>query len=224
MRRIITLRLVLAIICILTQLTLILLCSCTLNAVDKLSELTNPALIESVCVDETNLSLQYEAPSYYDLVLWEPSTKGPYRLYYGEWIVKDVISQHLRLGGDEGYEDLLNMNIYYDESTFKNSLGMLTQNPAYDISIIPYNEFSNQFFPEQWLNEWLQDTNYFAFVQIINVKNGVDDSFYEKAGSEFVVVDDNTLIMFAYNCLYRLERVSSTRNGYGLADFTYQER
>lgn len=145
-----------------------------------------------------------------------------YKLFYGSWEYKKVVSQHMRLGGDEGFNNLLGKTVTYHSEYFEDSLGKIN-NPTYLISIYPINQNEyNQFFLEQiGIEELLPQRNYFVLIQIVNksdeLKTGLN-------GFTFIIKDNNTMYSFDNNCIYELARV-----GYiDYYDFdvepTYQER
>ncbi len=157
-------------------------------------------------------------------------TSSPYKLFYGEWEVTEIVSKHMRIGGDNGYEKIVGTKIYYDEFLYKNSykLGLEVKNPIYAISIIPIKDNSyNQFFTNQiGIETLLPNANYFVFVQVVGLMNE-NNQFeygrdYEYIGREFLIKDNDTMFMFDYNCIYKLNRVSNIYDED--IDITYQER
>ncbi|MDR2024427.1 MAG: hypothetical protein LBQ71_14545 [Hungatella sp.] len=133
-----------------------------------------------------------------------------YKLFYGTWKYVEVVSQHIRLGGDEGYMDLLGEIVTYHPDYFENSLGKI-YDPMYLLSIYPINQdHYNQFFLDQvGIETLLPDENYFTLVQIAykaNTKIGNN-------GFTFFIDDDTTMYAFDNNCIYKLTRISYI-NGY----------
>lgn len=137
-----------------------------------------------------------------------------YKLFYGTWEVTSVISEHRLLGGDEGYEDVLNTQITYLPEYYEYSDGIRIDDPDYLISILPMSEvyLSSQ---EQSINAILPENDYVVYIQIAGLQN---------LGSEFFLKDDNTLYCVANNCIYELTRESYMPDYDPYYDTDYQER
>ncbi len=144
-----------------------------------------------------------------------------YKMFYGTWKFDKVVSQHGRLGGDEGYEKLLGQIVTYDPTYVENSSGIM-YDPTYYISIHPIIQGRyNQFFQEQeGLETLLPNKDYFIFVQIEYKKN----SEIERTGFEFLIDNDDVMYVLDKNCIYKLIRVNYMP-GYNPDEIvTYQER
>lgn len=128
-----------------------------------------------------------------------------YKLFYGEWKVEEVLFEHPRIGPDEGYLDIIGKTVYYDKTLYKEDGNMISDEPFYDIAIIPRTNkpFESDFWGE--FDMGLGD-KYFVFVSI-NFDWVFDEREFPFA-SEFYIKDDNTLILSSHNCLYRMSRVS----------------
>ena len=146
-----------------------------------------------------------------------------YKLFYGTWRVSKLISQHLRLNGDEGYEQFLGRIVEYG-SDYYISDGEKVDNPNYQFSIIPISNESSFFFPEQAsVTGLLPDAQFFVFVQIVGMSY-LDSNSEEYIGMEFLIKDNNTMYIFNKNCLYELTRVSFMDDYDARQNLTYQER
>lgn len=137
-----------------------------------------------------------------------------YKLFYGTWEVTGVISEHRLLGGDEGYEDVLNTQITYLPEYYEYGGGIRIDDPDYLISILPMSEvyLSSQ---EQSINAILPENDYVVYIQIAGRQD---------LGSEFFLKDDNTLYCVANNCIYELTRESYMPDYDPYYDTDYQER
>ncbi|MDL2302673.1 hypothetical protein LJC58_10050, partial [Lachnospiraceae bacterium OttesenSCG-928-D06] len=145
-----------------------------------------------------------------------------YKLFYGSWEYVEVVSQHKRLGADDGYDSLLGERITYHPEYFEDSSGSINS-PTYLVSLYPLNRNEyNQFFPEQiGLEELLPNAEYFSLVEIVNKPNELETNLN---GFIIIIKDDSTIYAFDNNCIYRLERVGYI-NGYDSnSKPQYQER
>lgn len=127
-----------------------------------------------------------------------------YKLFYGTWNVTDIISEHRRLGGDEGYEDALNMQITYLPEYYECGDDIRIDIPDYLVSILPMSEvyLSSQ---EQSIKDLLPDNDYVVYIQVTGQMQGMEEQYL---GTEFFIKDDNTLYCVANNCIYELTRES----------------
>lgn len=143
-----------------------------------------------------------------------------YKLFYGTWEYKKIVSQHRGLGGDVGCGDLIGKTITYTPEYFENETGRFN-NPDYRTFVYPVLEDGeNQFFEKQTaIDELLPDTDFFVYVDIANRLVGQDMKWY---GYEIIVKDDKTLYAYDYNCIYELERISYGED-YQEEDISYQE-
>lgn len=72
-----------------------------------------------------------------------------------------VVSEHIRLGGDEDYQSLLGEKVVYSSDYFACGEEIRIDNPNYLITIVPLRENGKQFFNEQIdLKSFCQNKNY----------------------------------------------------------------
>jgi len=134
-----------------------------------------------------------------------------YKLFYGTWEVTSIVSEHGRLGGDEGYEDILGMQITYLPDKYEFGGIVSIDNPNYLMSVFPINSYFLSDQRQASVTTLMPDSDYFVWVQIVDkptTETGMDYGFESYVGNEFFVGDDNTLYSFDYNCIYELKRVS----------------
>lgn len=184
---------------------------------ENVLEIPNETNVETSAIE----SVEIEAHIY--------QQNDAYKIFYGKWEVTEVISQH-RLGGDVGYEDIIGRQIVYLPEVYECN-GISIENPNYLMTIFPADcpqSFVDDFIV---LNAILPDSEYYVWVQIVD-KPIWDEGEYDAEqygiepyiGSEFFVVDDNTLYCMDYNCLYKLTRVSYMEGYNKIEATTYQER
>lgn len=144
-----------------------------------------------------------------------------YQIFFGTWQFTEVVSQHGRLGGDEGYEDLIGKYVTYRQDLFENEEKSIV-NPEYSVIIIPIrNNSYNPFFTEQiGLEKLLPEADYAVFIQIIHKPSG-QGTYY---GNEFLIKDNNTMYSYDNNCIYKLTRINYLDNYDEKSTFSYQER
>lgn len=130
-----------------------------------------------------------------------------YKMFYGTWEYTDIVSKHSRLGGDEGYEEIIGTQVTYSPEKYHCNESIITQ-PTYLMSIFPQDSDSyNPFLGDQRqinLKDLIPDAHYFVWVQVVN-KSEPNEGEY--LGTEFFLKDDNTMYAFDYNCIYELKRV-----------------
>lgn len=145
-----------------------------------------------------------------------------YKLFYGTWRYAEIVSEHVRLGGDPGYQEVIGQTITYDPDYFETELGRIV-NPKYLISIYPiYQDNHNGFFAEQiGIEKLLPNHEFFVLVQVVDTPIGIDIG---DLGKTFILDDDNTIYEFDRNCIYKLERIAYI-DGYDAESLpSYQER
>lgn len=133
-----------------------------------------------------------------------------YKMFYGTWEYYSVVSQHRRLGGDEGYEKLLGTQVTYLPEKYE-CAGDIVSNPNYLMSIYPLDdEHYCPFYEEQriYIQDLLPDAQYFVWVQIVDKPADIEKHVNVYLGSVFVLKDDNTIYSFDMDCIYVLKRVS----------------
>lgn len=153
-----------------------------------------------------------------------------YSLFYGTWEITDIVSESRYLGGDEGCEDILGMQVIYLPDQYEFGGSVTVEEPNYLISIFPTD--SRFLFDQRQvsMDTLLPDSDYFVWVQIADVSaapgynDGRDYDFESFVGSKFLIKDDNTLYLFAYHCIYEMNRVSYMDDYDPNYALSYQER
>lgn len=138
-------------------------------------------------------------------------TEDGYKLFYGTWEFTEVVSEHIRLGGDEGYESLLGEKVTYlpDYYTCKGYGEEIEEieNPQYQIYVLPMQKGYNQFWVEQTgIEELLPEAQLFVYVIIGDTPLSKGGQGY--CGTQFIIKDESTMFAYDYNCIYKLERIS----------------
>lgn len=135
-----------------------------------------------------------------------------YSLFYGTWEIADIVSESRYLGGDEGCEDILGMQVTYLPDQYELGGSVTVEDPNYLISILPTD--SRLLFDQRQvsMDTLLPDSDYFVWVQIADIPNasetGMGYGFGPYVDNGFFIKDDNTLYLFAYHCIYEMNRVS----------------
>ena len=149
-----------------------------------------------------------------------PERKGPklkaddaHKFFYGVWEFTDVVSQHGRLGGDEGYEDVIGTQVAYSPDVYLCNENVVRY-PTYLMYIFPQDpDRYNPFLEDQRqinLKNLLPDARYFIWIQIVN-KGGIDFEG-DILGDEFFLKDENTMYAFDYNCIYEMKRIGEVED------------
>ena len=130
-----------------------------------------------------------------------------YKMFYGTWEFTDVVSEHSRLGGDEGYKEALGKQVTYSPEIYCSDDSIIIQ-PTYLMSIFPqdsdtYNPFLG-YQKQINLKDLIPDAHYFVWVQVVNKSKPYEGEYL---GTEFFLKDDNTMYAFDYNCIFELKRV-----------------
>lgn len=139
-----------------------------------------------------------------------------YQLFYGTWEYTAIVSEHYRLGGDEGCEALLGTTVTYMPDYYECDQERIDA-PTYLTMIYPMNGEYIFYFPEQRasMKELLPEVEYYTYIQIVNKPVWRHNGY---AGNEFVVKDENTLFAFDYNCIYELKRVGYMEDTVSVAE------
>ncbi len=151
-----------------------------------------------------------------------------YSLFYGTWEITDIVSESRYLGGDEGCEDILGMQVTYLPDQYEFGGSVTVEDPNYLISILPTD--SRLLFDQRQvsMDTLLPDSDYLVWVQIADIPNasetGMGSSVEPFVGSEFLIKDDNTLYLFANHCIYEMNRVSYMDGYDPNRSLSYQER
>ncbi len=151
-----------------------------------------------------------------------------YKLFYGTWEIADIVSESRYLGGDEGCEDILGMQVTYLPDQYELGGSVTVEDPNYLISILPTD--SRLLFDQRQvsMDTLLPESDYFVWVQIADIPNvsetGIGFSIDPFVGSEFLIKDDNTLCLFANHCIYEMNRVSYMDGYDPNRSLSYQER
>lgn len=153
-----------------------------------------------------------------------------YKLFYGTWEVTSIVSEHVRLGGDEGCEDILGMRITYLPDKYEFGGIVSIENPNYLMSIFPTDSPFLNMQEQVSMKTLMPDSDYFVWVQIVDkptsseAVTGMDFGLEVYVGNEFFIKDDNTLYCFDYNCIYELKRVNYLDDYDPQSTPAYQER
>ncbi len=136
-----------------------------------------------------------------------------------------MVCEHSRLGGDDGYEDIIGWQITYLPTLFECN-GVSIENPNYLMTIFPAGG------PKSFIDDFiimdslLPDSDFYVWVQIVDKPSwselGVDFDEYGSepyTGCNFFIKDDTTLYCEANNCVYEMTRVSYI-DGYDENDAT----
>ena len=136
-----------------------------------------------------------------------------HKFFYGVWEFTDVVSQHGRLGGDEGYEDVIGTQVAYSPDVYLCNENVVRY-PTYLMYIFPQDpDRYNPFLEDQRqinLKNLLPDARYFIWIQIVN-KGGIDFEG-DILGNEFFLKDENTMYAFDYNCIYEMKRIGGVED------------
>lgn len=153
-----------------------------------------------------------------------------YKLFYGTWEVTSIVSEHVRLGGDEGCEDILGMQITYLPDKYEFGGIVSIENPNYLMSIFPTDSPFLNMQEQVSMKTLMPDSDYFVWVQIVDkptsseAVTGKDFGLEPYVGDEFFIKDDNTLYCFNYNCIYELKRVNHMDGYDPQSTLSYHER
>ncbi|MDE6713264.1 MAG: hypothetical protein K2K20_05955, partial [Lachnospiraceae bacterium] len=153
---------------------------------------------------------------------------GAYKLFYGTWEITDIVSESRYLGGDEDCEDILGMQVTYLPDKYEFGESVTVEDPNYLISILPTD--SRLLFDQRQvsMDTLLPDSEYFVWVQIADIpiggETGMGYGFEPYVDNGFFIKDDNTLYLFAYHCIYEMNRVSYMDDYDPNYALSYQER
>ena len=153
-----------------------------------------------------------------------------YKLFYGTWEVTSIVSEHGRLGGDEGYEDILGLQITYLPDKYEFGGIVSVDKPNYLMSIFPTDSPFFNMQEQVSIKTLMPNSDYFVWVQIVDKPTsseaitGKDLGLEVYVGNEFFIKDDETLYCFNYNCIYELKRVSYVEDYDPQFTPTYQGR
>lgn len=151
-----------------------------------------------------------------------------YKLFYGTWEITDIVSESRYLGGDEDCEDILGMQVTYLPDKYEFGGSVTVEDPNYLISILPTD--SRLLFDQRQvsMDTLLPDSEYFVWVQIADIpiggETGMEYGFGPYVDNGFFIKDDNTLYLFAYHCIYEMNRVSYMDDYDPNYALSYQER
>lgn len=138
-----------------------------------------------------------------------------YKLFYGTWEISRVVSQHSRLGGNEGYEDVLGMEVIYLPKSYGYRDDVLVNDPEYQIYIMPMSAAALSW-QEKNIYSLLPEVEYFVWVEVANLPedngNGKIMGQDKYMGNTFFIKDDNTMYCVNNNCIYEMTRVDFIQN------------
>ena len=199
---------------------LMLLTGCKNQSESMDSTLPDVTDTEQSGVDEQETNIENAAQIETESANSTPERNGPkykvddaYKFFYGVWEFTDVVSQHGRLGGDEGYEDVIGTQVAYSHDVYLCNENVVRY-PTYLMYIFPQDpDRYNSFLEDQRqinLKNLLPDARYFIWIQIVN-KGGIDFEG-DILGNEFFLKDENTMYAFDYNCIYEMKRIGEVED------------
>ena len=191
-----------------------LLTGCKNESESKDSTLQDVTDTEQAGADGQETNIENAAQTETESANSTPERKGPklkaddaHKFFYGVWEFTDVVSQHGRLGGDEGYEDVIGTQVAYSPDVYLCNENVVRY-PTYLMYIFPQDpDRYNPFLEDQRqinLKNLLPDARYFIWIQIVN-KGGIDLEG-DILGNEFFLKDENTMYAFDYNCIYEMKK------------------
>ena len=138
-----------------------------------------------------------------------------YKLFYGTWEISRVVSRHRSLGGNEGYEDVIGMEVTYLSKSYGYGDDILVNDPEYQIYVMPMSAAALSW-QEKNIYSLLPGAEYYVWVEVANVpednKNGELSGQDKYIGSTFFLKDDNTMYCVNNNCIYEMTRVDYIPN------------
>ena len=127
-----------------------------------------------------------------------------YKMFYGTWEITGIVSEHTRLGGDEGYEDVLGMQIVYTPDEYKNN-GICISDPDYLMSIFPIGDYCPFLNTQEQVGvkTLLPEQDYFVWVQIVNkpILNESDIDEQESVSLKELYVGNEFLLKMIRRCI-----------------------
>ena len=205
---------------ILSVVCLMLLTGCKNESESKDSTLPDVTDTEPAGANEQETNIGNDTQTETESANSTPERKGPklkaddaHKFFYGVWEFTNVISQHGRLGGDEGYEDVIGTQVAYSPDVYLCNENVVRY-PTYLMYIFPQDpDRYNPFLEDQRqinLKNLLPDARYFIWIQIVN-KGGIDFEG-DILGNEFFLKDENTMYAFDYNCIYEMKRIGGVED------------
>ena len=199
---------------------LMLLTGCKNESESKDSTLQDETDTEQAGADGQETNIENDIQTETESANSTPERKGPklkaddaHKFFYGVWEFTDVVSQHGRLGGDEGYEDVIGTQVAYSPDVYLCNENVVRY-PTYLMYIFPQDpDRYNPFLEDQRqinLKNLLPDARYFIWIQIVN-KGGIDFEG-DILGNEFFLKDENTMYAFDYNCIYEMKRIGEVED------------
>ena len=199
---------------------LMLLTGCKNESESKDSTLPDVTDTEQAGADGQETNIENDIQTETESANSTPERKGPklkaddaHKFFYGVWEFTDVVSQHGRLGGDEGYEDIIGTQVAYSPDVYLCNENVVRY-PTYLMYIFPQDpDRYNPFLEDQRqinLKNLLPDARYFIWIQIVN-KGGIDFEG-DILGNEFFLKDENTMYAFDYNCIYEMKRIGGVED------------
>lgn len=138
-----------------------------------------------------------------------------YKLFYGTWEISRVVSRHRSQGGNEGYEDVIGMEVTYLSKSYGYGDDILVNDPEYQIYVMPMSAAALSW-QEKNIYSLLPGAEYYVWVEVANVpednKNGEFSGQDQYIGSTFFLKDDNTMYCVNNNCIYEMTRVDYIPN------------
>ena len=149
-----------------------------------------------------------------DFVAIEVANDG-YKLFYGEWEVKEYLNYTAEIPVDEdnnniekNAESFIGMRVSYGKDGILNNNYLVLENPIYKISIIPVLKKEQNYLGKRSLsvNSLGIKGNYFNYVFADGKKQG------NVFGDSFYIIDNNTLVTEYMAYEYFMKRVSFIEN------------
>lgn len=149
----------------------------------------------------------------------EERMRASYKLYYGTWIITDIVSRNFVTGGNEGCEELIGKTVKYESDYFEYE-GERFEDPEYITYILPMQEETRHYFPDQIdLWEILPESQYIVLVSMEIESEGKKECH----ATEFFLKDDNTMYCYDSGCIYKMTRESYLRDYWPEWDLKYRE-
>lgn len=156
---------------------------------------------------------------------WSTYCDTNYKLFFGEWKVGKIIGENQEQGADENADALIGMTYFYSDGGIRegkmSSIGdgdYVVARQEYHYYLVPKD--SDNLFPNMPSPDELGiEGEYVIFVSVIFSDNSVysSDAMSTFKGGNFYVKDNDTLILYANNVFYEMNRISY----YGDPDFRY---
>lgn len=142
-----------------------------------------------------------------------------YKMFYGTWEIRSVVSRSRRWEGVEGYGDLIGTEVTYGPKEYCIGNEIVVNNPLYQMFVMPMSPavLSDQ---ERNLYSLLPESAYYVWVEIANLpadnENRETSGTDPYVGSTFFLKDDNTMYCINNNCIYEMTRRKGLGDEFGI--------